>query len=395
MGAQVSLDLVGCPELVSFALQWTSFDEIHIDAIGTRFERLRRPLALSEETIAVLLESERECGNEKEVLLAFDLEERGIIPSCQLLAALILVSSLKESEKVERLFDAFDFGRAQSLSVDEMAILLRNTFLAAKSVDRNLQESDISIQKSQSLAKSLFLESHLQKTLDEEISKAEFLQLCMEQQSDFHNFVRYFSSTGAVSFQHLETGTTWKDDFFDQHDIPETKDLEWKSAPSDAVLFLPEGEIASRICPGLRKDFAFCSALNMLGLRPKLIAALFMKTGQENQGHFAIRLFHQGKYQQVHVDERLLRSRSLECPSCRRIFPGGFYALTHAADGPANGIWMMLIEKAAAKLVGSFKSLEKLCIKDALEMLTGAGSVETGSIPSDVNDAFQVLELAQ
>ena len=102
----------------------------------------------------------------------------------------------------------------------------------------------------------------------------------------------------------------------------------------------------------------FLSALAALADAPHLVRALFLDHMYEGQTAFTILLFHRGRWTQVAVDAFFPVNARVARP-----------VLTHALSG---GLWVLLLEKAAAKLAGSYQALSDWTTAQVLQAMTGA-----------------------
>lgn len=103
-------------------------------------------------------------------------------------------------------------------------------------------------------------------------------------------------------------------------------------------------------------DCWLLSALGVVAVKPAILKHLFVKTDERN-GEYHLRFYLEGKWEDVSIDDR---------------FPCG-------ADGkPVFGhckdpeeIWVLLIEKALAKLLGTYEALDGGYLEEGVVMLTG------------------------
>jgi len=103
-------------------------------------------------------------------------------------------------------------------------------------------------------------------------------------------------------------------------------------------------------------DCWLLSALGVVAVKPAILKHLFVKT-DDVRGEYKLRFYLEGKWEEVTIDDR---------------FPCG-------ADGkPVFGhcrdpeeIWVLLIEKALAKLLGTYEALDGGYLEEGVVMLTG------------------------
>ena len=66
----------------------------------------------------------------------FDMDGNGSIDSYEFVCALSLLSHATLDEKAELIFNLYDFDRSQSISKDELTVLMANTMASLKSMER-------------------------------------------------------------------------------------------------------------------------------------------------------------------------------------------------------------------------------------------------------------------
>lgn len=116
----------------------------------------------------------------------------------------------------------------------------------------------------------------------------------------------------------------------------------------------------SDIKQGELGDCWFVSALSVLAERPRLIEHLILTPYLNDVGAYQIRFCKNGAWRTITVDDYLPVN-----PNTGRL------AFSHT---PGNELWVPLIEKAYAKLHGSYAAIESGAVCDAFEELTGAPS---------------------
>jgi len=112
--------------------------------------------------------------------------------------------------------------------------------------------------------------------------------------------------------------------------------------------------------PGVLGDDWFLSAVSILAERPALIDRLFITDKINNSGIYRVKLCKNGEWVTVTVDDYF---------PC---YPEGepIFARCHG-----NELWVMLLEKAYAKLHGNFYLLRGGFVNEALLDLTGCPSI--------------------
>jgi hypothetical protein len=132
-----------------------------------------------------------------------------------------------------------------------------------------------------------------------------------------------------------------------------------KQAPTPR-LFKDDKTVNGGIVQGGLTDAWFLGALGMLATRPHLLRALFVdySSACDDFGIYTVRFYKNGQWVKVTVDNRLPCSPQ----HCTMLFGRG-------AD--ATELWVAVIEKAYAKLHGSYELLGQGTVPYALKDLTG------------------------
>jgi hypothetical protein len=119
-----------------------------------------------------------------------------------------------------------------------------------------------------------------------------------------------------------------------------------KIAPEDVL----EGEL---------DDCYLVSALTLLALQPSLVRSLFnLAASNKEEGRYCVCLWRQGERLEIQVDDRIPCHVSTRTP-------------VFARCRGATGFWVQIVEKAFAKLYGSYSSLAGGNTAEALHDLTG------------------------
>ena len=141
-------------------------------------------------------------------------------------------------------------------------------------------------------------------------------------------------------------------------DVPELND-------DDGRLQVFVNEVTpSDIKQGLLGDCYFLSVLSVLAEHSRRITKLFLTDRQNNLGVYGVKICKNGEWKEVVVDDYI---------PCWK-------------DGPAfskahgNELWVILLEKAWAKLHGSYERIEAGFAENVLRDLTGAPTevIESG-----------------
>jgi hypothetical protein len=105
-------------------------------------------------------------------------------------------------------------------------------------------------------------------------------------------------------------------------------------------------------------DCYFISSMSILGTRKDLLQYnIAIDSNNSSRGHYGFRFFKEGEWKTVEVDDRL------PCTKAKELF--------FAKCNEPSEIWVPMMEKAYAKLFGSYTSLSGGWTRDALVDLTG------------------------
>ncbi len=157
-----------------------------------------------------------------------------------------------------------------------------------------------------------------------------------------------------------ETGGAWRDPEF-PHVVGVNGIAEWKPVGqlSKQPRLFDEHAAANDVIQGALGDCYLLGAMSIVATRPELIRPLF-KHSQLEDGIFVVSLFVEGKWQFVVLDEYL------------PVGAGGGLCFGHCRD--QDSFWVPLLEKAQAKLFGSYSALDGGQTAEALLDLTGEGT---------------------
>ena len=136
------------------------------------------------------------------------------------------------------------------------------------------------------------------------------------------------------------------------------------------------GFSANDLAQGGLGDCWFLSALAVVAERHDLIAKLFLETEANGAGAYGCRLFMDGRWATVTVDDRLpVTADPRRSGSATRAVDGKCLAYARSRCAKTDGrptLWASLLEKAYAKAHGSFRAISGGQIAEALLDLTGA-----------------------
>jgi hypothetical protein len=118
-------------------------------------------------------------------------------------------------------------------------------------------------------------------------------------------------------------------------------------------------EPTSLVIQGALKNCWFVGACAILSTKPELVKALFVSDQDQfgSKGFYTVRFFKQGLARYVHIDDRV------PCNRAGRV--------TYARTVEPNEGWLMLVEKAYAKLHGCYQNLVYGQVERGLRDLTG------------------------
>ena len=158
--------------------------------------------------------------------------------------------------------------------------------------------------------------------------------------------------------------------------------MEWKSAREvfgeDNYDILPEKDedfSPNAIKQGVLGDCYFLSGLAALAEWPQRVRSLFVTDKPNKQGRYIVRLFLNGEKFEIEVDE---------------FFPykHGF-AFCHC--GEEKHIWPMLLEKAYAKVFGSYQRIESGTMMESLQVLTCSFVDLYDHAKTEINELWQQI----
>ena len=127
----------------------------------------------------------------------------------------------------------------------------------------------------------------------------------------------------------------------------------------DGYTVLPDHIEAENIVQGNLGDCYFLSALSALAAHPDRIKRLFKTTVPTGAGCYVVQMCVGGVWQDIAVDDYIPTS-------------GGYPVFGHSND---NSIWVALLEKAWAKLCGSYANIIMGAVDLAFIHLCGMPSV--------------------
>ena len=155
--------------------------------------------------------------------------------------------------------------------------------------------------------------------------------------------------------------------------------LAWARLDGTVAVVTDYGFSANDLAQGGLGDCWFLSALSVVAERHDLVAKLFLDTARAASGCQGLRLFMDGAWTTILVDDQLPVNskprRENTAAAAAPVTAGGLslaYVRSRCATTGATTLWAPLLEKAYAKAHGSFKSISGGQIAEALLDLTGA-----------------------
>jgi calpain-15 len=140
--------------------------------------------------------------------------------------------------------------------------------------------------------------------------------------------------------------------------LQEWKDVKWAKLST----VLPQARIfknrpeANHIKQGNLGDCYFLAGLAAICERPDRIYNLFLTQEENEQKYYSMKMLYKGKWMVIDVDEYIP-------------FQGNAPAFSKSID---SSLWVILLEKAWAKLYSSYKRIESGFPQETLHDLTGA-----------------------
>ncbi len=346
----------------------------------------------------------------------FDTDKNGLVDKMEVMCLVCLCSSLSNAEKVEFLFELFNFNEKGYLVESEMSLLLLSITRVVNKIDSKFSQPAPPVwQHVIHLAYEHFANIDPDKKT---MRKPELVQFAanLPQVTYYLDAFRGHASQVFVKMKKLQPvkdksivqkpqtadGKKWVDKFFPANEsaITPLKDWECTGLPpyhfirwrrrenigsisaEDAYpllfshiravlrtmdkrkLFYGAGIIGyGYFKQGLLADRWILNGLSGIIKNPLLVDALFGATGQEDVvGRFSVRIFEGNGWRGIYIDDRIPCS-----PQCRPLF-------TQSSDN--QECWPFIYEKAVAKYFGSYGAIS-LCAKRsdatmfALRMMSG------------------------
>jgi hypothetical protein len=322
----------------------------------------------------------------------FDTDSNELVDKFEIICCVILLSAVSSEEKVEFLYDLFDFNSKGFLVETEVILLLRTVTNCADKIDNNMgAPPDYRIREIAHDAMTFAIMNQ------GSLRKYELVQFAAN-----YPTVRAFleSWRGHASQVLLASHQKWQDQAFPNLHTSIAPSLAWLSIglpPSDFIHWKRKEKIATgggaggclllfahhekymkstdRIAisgvgclgngilqQGLLADRWLMNAIASLLPNPSLLKFLFTLTGQEDIGRYCIRLFEGRGWLSIFIDDRI---------PCNPLFFPIFLS-----SSCQHECWPMILEKGFAKKFGSYGHLAACGVRydsseTALRMLTG------------------------
>ena len=365
MGARGST-LAGRGTLDPRMAKLSQLDEAGIIALRKRHDStLSGRLPLEAKHVAALLPLTKD--ESFKIFRVFDTDGNNFVDAFEMMAAVTMMSSVLSLERKIDLVEAlFDFSGTGHFGFNEFTIMLRTVVNGCSKFDHKIVPPNID--DLERLTRWAFQKA--ERCHDEDISKLEIHRFL---QSDpvTGQFLDYFGGGMKGGQVIIPPGTMWIDP-----DDPTMNGsfFRRRRRPSDIVafprLFLGSAfTFGHNLVPGMIADGKVLSAIGMIAsTSPKTIRNLFVTTGQEHHGRYAVTLTRNGVDDVITIDDRI------PCDVT------GTPVLSRTTDPPE--LWPLLLEKALAKFFGSYDALKAQTIDDTLVALTG-GTVIVNAVTDD------------
>eukprot|EP00201_Polytomella_parva_P019900 CAMPEP_0175045690 /NCGR_PEP_ID=MMETSP0052_2-20121109/4588_1 /TAXON_ID=51329 ORGANISM="Polytomella parva, Strain SAG 63-3" /NCGR_SAMPLE_ID=MMETSP0052_2 /ASSEMBLY_ACC=CAM_ASM_000194 /LENGTH=264 /DNA_ID=CAMNT_0016309299 /DNA_START=215 /DNA_END=1006 /DNA_ORIENTATION=+ len=147
--------------------------------------------------------------------------------------------------------------------------------------------------------------------------------------------------------------------FPDPHQPPASAvnlDILWRRVSGS--LYVPTGRSSKLLTSGILDDHKFLGALAAVAAKSELLLDVLVSDDLSDRGVYSFQFYKHGCWQQVNVDN------FLPCLEDRG-------SLAFACSGRVGELWPALVEKAYAKVHGSYFSLSRRSLHESLVDLTG------------------------
>jgi Ca2+-binding EF-hand superfamily protein len=319
----------------------------------------------------------------------FDTDHNGLIDAFEFMSTLAICSRMDRRATLTFICSLYDFNQNAMYTVDEITIMMRTVVYGVAKIDAHPQTVAVDTEEIESLASKCLKFTGVEE--DAEVTFEQLYTYCTSE-SKIRRYMEYcedllcpaedmragaqFSDTAWVPGGHSLYNEPLSPPLGDM--LPDN--IQWRRLPNlksntqtvVPVLFADDVQ-PSCACPGKFANEWFIAALNVLLAKPQIIKALFLSTGQEqSHGRYCVRFFKDGIVRRVIVDD-LLPCTQLGTPLCS------------LAEGSTAQAWVPIVEKAYAKLHGTYEACSGGTIDYALRDLTG-GNVERLQLSATEHD---------
>ena len=166
----------------------------------------------------------------------------------------------------------------------------------------------------------------------------------------------------------------------------QSNDILWQRPsnlfPNTDFFLFKDDIIPNDIYQGSLGDCYFLSALAALAEQPSLIHRLFENKSINTIGCYSIWLCIDGEWENIIIDDCF--------PAVKNTNDSNYSLLFSRSNGPE--LWVLLLEKAYAKIHGSYQKIENGVCSEALRDLTGAPTEKINDF--NENDAWEFMKKA-
>ena len=307
----------------------------------------------------------------------FDTDNNDLIDAFEFMATLAICSRMDRRATLSFICSLYDFNQNAMFTVDEITIMMRTVVYGVAKVDAHSQTVAVDTEEIETLAAKCFKFNNL-----EEDGEVSFEQLCTycTAESKIRRYMEYCEDllcpAENIKVDALFVDDQWSPDghslYIEPLEPPRgdmlPENIQWRRLPNllsntetvTPVLFADDVQPSCAV-PGKFANEWFIAALNILLAKPQVVRSLFLSTGQEqSHGRYCVRFYKDGIVRRVIVDD-VLPCTQLGTPLCS------------LAEGSPTQAWVPIVEKAYAKLHGTYEALSGGTVDYALRDLTGGG----------------------
>jgi hypothetical protein len=345
---------------------FTSWTEEDLKCMRRRhIVMLAGALSLSAQNLALLLGIPPESEMARLVFYTFGGDKNKVlVDALEVLATLAMISGAALDSKVDFVHNLMDFTGTGRLNIDECVMLIQMVTKGGHRADPGAPYPPVdAIERAcKNLAESLSsgeIERHsFDVFICGDTGASRYLQFWagglvriplakgeMWEDPDF--------PASSLSLYRAEDSDTWKG--------PDPSCVQWIRCPQiaqdlGAVMNLSPGRETSLVQGALATGWIM-NAVALLAETPYLLKRLFVPTGQEASGRYCIRVYKQGVWENVFIDNRLCCG-----PDRLPLF---------ARSDRVHELWPCLLEKAYAKMHGCYNNICRGDLGYALRDLSG------------------------